>query len=169
MIPQEICQLKFTPPRQEPVPFMSKWCIDPNAEPVPDQTYDESEAQADPIGPEVADDSAATPQTLYGAPGAGPGDEENFEIPPPPLGNEDAFEQAASSYDEPVFEDAALAQSYGAPRGQQSPNALYGAPQPQSQRSNGGGRRQGPRSGGGPRRRNGGNKGGRRGKIFMIL
>lgn len=49
VIPQEICQLKFTSPREESKPFMSKWCIDPNAEPVPDQTYDDSDSPP-PLG-----------------------------------------------------------------------------------------------------------------------
>merc|ERR1711983_276326 len=70
VIPQEICQLKFTTPREEPVPFMSKWCIDPNAEVTPDTTYDENDAAADPIGPEVTESSR--PDALYGAPRGGP-------------------------------------------------------------------------------------------------
>ena len=43
VIPQEVCQLKFDTPKQEVVPFMSKWCIDPNEEVVPDSTYDETQ------------------------------------------------------------------------------------------------------------------------------
>lgn len=150
VIPQEICQLKFTSPREEAKPFMSKWCIDPNAEVVPDQTYDESDAEGEPLGPDSQDDSAATPQTLYGAPG-GAFEEEAFDIPPPPE-DEQAFEQAASSYDEPVT--APLAQNYGGPQSAASPNALYDAPP----RSSGG-----PRRNGGQRRNGAGGNGRRRG------
>ena len=46
VIPQEVCQLKFDTPTQEVVPFMSKWCIDPNEEVVPDSTYDETQGSA---------------------------------------------------------------------------------------------------------------------------
>ena len=46
VIPQEVCQLKFDTPKQEVVPFMSKWCIDPNEEVVPDSTYDENQGIA---------------------------------------------------------------------------------------------------------------------------
>ena len=45
VIPQEVCQLKFDTPKQEVVPFMSKWCIDPNEEVVPDSTYDETQGR----------------------------------------------------------------------------------------------------------------------------
>eukprot|EP00095_Tigriopus_kingsejongensis_P000842 maker-scaffold546_size140615-snap-gene-0.28 protein:Tk00842 transcript:maker-scaffold546_size140615-snap-gene-0.28-mRNA-1 annotation:"pbcv-specific basic adaptor domain-containing protein" len=48
IIPQEICNLKFTSPQQVEKPLKTKWCQDPAA-PIPDQTYDEFNAGAPPI------------------------------------------------------------------------------------------------------------------------
>ena len=40
IIPQEICNLRFTSPRKESKPLRSEWCLDES--PVqPDETYDE--------------------------------------------------------------------------------------------------------------------------------
>ena len=157
VIPQEICQLKFTTPREEPVPFMSKWCIDPNAEVTPDTTYDENDAAADPIGPEVTESSR--PDALYGAPGGGDQpeyqdyEEEDLSIPPPPPVEDEPFEQTESTYEEPVYDDfddsaaSALDTGYGSP----APSAPRGGP-----RRNGG--NAGPRRGNRPkgnRRKNG--------------
>ena len=68
LIPQEVCQLKFTQPEEIDKPLMTKWCIDPNAEVVPDETYDDANS------PAVIDGSAADPLAEYG----------NGNIPPPP-------------------------------------------------------------------------------------
>jgi len=48
VIPQETCNLKFTPPRKEQKPLISEWCQD-DSPPVPDQTYDDYNALAPPI------------------------------------------------------------------------------------------------------------------------
>ena len=152
-IPQEICQLKFTTPREEPVPFMSKWCIDPNEEVVPDSTYDENDAADDPLGPETTESSR--PDALYGAPGGGPADysedyeEEDLAIPPPPPEPEadEPFEQTESTYQEPVYDDYEDSASSALDTGYGSPTAPAPAPAP---------RQGGPRRGGngGPRRNN---------------
>ena len=140
---------------------MSKWCIDPNAEVEPDQTYDESEAAAPPEGPETTNQAQADPQspeTLYGAPPQG-GDYDDYDLaPPPPLADE-AFEQAESSFEEPVFEIDDTQQ------GPSRPNSLYDAP-PSGPPRRGGGQQGGPRRGGGPRRNNRNGGGRRRGKFF---
>ena len=157
---------------------MSKWCIDPNAEVVPDQTYDETDAAAPPEGPEEIPetteasqpDSQEAPEQLYGAPGLGGGNDydyegDNFDLAPPPLprDNEEAFEQAESSFEEPVFEidDSVRDQNFGGPRqGGAGVNTLYDAPAPSVPRGN---NRGGPRRGnGGPRRKQNGGR--RRGK-----
>ena len=157
---------------------MSKWCIDPEAEPVPDQTYDESNAGDDPLGPDTDDESL--PDTLYGAPGAGagadyagPSDYEDYgdDLAPPPLDDE-AYEQAESSYDSPVYDvntaAAPIAQNYDVPldndyedQGAGQPDNLYEAPvqQPPPRRNGNGG--------GGPRRQGGQNR--RRGKKWPCL
>ena len=43
IIPQEICNLKFSNPEQVEQPLQTKWCLDP-AEPTPGETYDEGNA-----------------------------------------------------------------------------------------------------------------------------
>ena len=48
IIPQEICNLKFTNPEQVEQPLKTKWCLDPS-EPLPGETYDESAALGSPI------------------------------------------------------------------------------------------------------------------------
>jgi len=135
IIPQEICQLKFDSAREEVKPFMSKWCIDPNEEIVPDQTYDENSGD-EPLGPESDDESQ--PAQLYEGPG---GDEQSgynppessadYEdygdlLPPPDPSADETFEAAASTYEEPVYEETPAGQNYGGPAAQ--PNALYDAP-----------------------------------------
>jgi len=101
VIPQEVCQLKFDTPRQEVVPFMSKWCIDPNEEVVPDSTYDETQGD-EPLGlddTEYEDYSESEPEQLYGAPALG-------EYAPP----EEAADEDYSSddYEEAVDEDFSI-------------------------------------------------------------
>eukprot|EP00094_Tigriopus_californicus_P013730 TCALIF_13286-PA protein Name:"Protein of unknown function" AED:0.02 eAED:0.02 QI:0/0/0.5/0.5/1/1/2/121/306 len=49
IIPQEICNLKFTSPKLVNKPLKTKWCLDESPI-VPDETYDESNAGAAPIG-----------------------------------------------------------------------------------------------------------------------
>lgn len=132
---------------------MSKWCIDPNEEVVPDQTYDESDAQDDPLGPDPEVTESSRPDALYGAPGGGDQpeyqdyEEEDLSIPPPPPPpvEDEPFEQAESTYEEPVYDElddsaaSALDTGYGSP-----------APAPTAPRRNGG-----PRRGNGTRRKNG--------------
>ena len=48
IIPQEICNLKFSNPEQVEKPLQTKWCLDPAA-PTPGETYDEREALGSPI------------------------------------------------------------------------------------------------------------------------
>merc|ERR1712038_643372 len=48
IIPQEICNLKFTNPEQVDQPLKTKWCLDPS-EPAPGETYDETAALGAPI------------------------------------------------------------------------------------------------------------------------
>jgi len=43
VIPQEVCNLKFTSPKQVEKPLMTKWCLDPTGA-EPGETYDESDA-----------------------------------------------------------------------------------------------------------------------------
>merc|ERR1712203_559808 len=43
IIPQEICNLKFSNPEQVDQPLKTKWCLDPS-EPAPGETYDENAA-----------------------------------------------------------------------------------------------------------------------------
>merc|ERR1712157_419551 len=47
-VPQEICSLRFTQPRQVPKPLQTRWCLDPTP-PTPGNSYEESESLADPI------------------------------------------------------------------------------------------------------------------------
>jgi len=57
IIPNEICQLKFTP-RREKKPIRSEWCLDES--PIQrDQTYDESSA----IGPPIKYDARSSRQS----------------------------------------------------------------------------------------------------------
>merc|ERR1711934_855908 len=48
IIPQEICNLKFSNPEQVDQPLKTKWCLDPS-EPLPGETYDETGAQGNII------------------------------------------------------------------------------------------------------------------------
>lgn len=48
IIPQEICNLKFTNPEQVEQPLQTRWCQDPAA-PAPGETYDEANALGSPI------------------------------------------------------------------------------------------------------------------------
>jgi hypothetical protein len=49
IIPQEVCNLKFTSPKQVDQPLKSRWCLDTSA-PEAGETYDESNALGGPIG-----------------------------------------------------------------------------------------------------------------------
>ncbi len=70
VVPQETCNLKFSPPKQVEKPLKSKWCIDPNADVVRDNGgYEESQAAAAPIGYNAA---ASAPQTSYAQPAQAP-------------------------------------------------------------------------------------------------
>jgi hypothetical protein len=47
--PQEVCNLRFSQPKEQEKPLKSKWCLDPTpAE--PGEQYDESNAQGEPLG-----------------------------------------------------------------------------------------------------------------------
>jgi len=45
IVPQEICNLKFSQPRQVPKPLQTRWCLDPTPA-APGESYDESNALA---------------------------------------------------------------------------------------------------------------------------
>eukprot|EP00095_Tigriopus_kingsejongensis_P000848 snap_masked-scaffold546_size140615-processed-gene-0.15 protein:Tk00848 transcript:snap_masked-scaffold546_size140615-processed-gene-0.15-mRNA-1 annotation:"hypothetical protein" len=49
IIPQEICNLKFTSPQQVDQPLKTKWCLDPTPA-AAGETYDENSAGAAPLG-----------------------------------------------------------------------------------------------------------------------
>lgn len=117
-IPQEVCQLKFSTPRQVDKPLMTKWCIDPNAEVVSDETYEESNAIADVLPASAAPEYGAPAAPGYGSPSA---------PPPPPAPAPVAFPEA----------DFAIAPQGGyqepAPLPTPTPNqvpTLYDAPAP---------------------------------------
>ena len=48
VIPQEVCNLKFTAPKLVKKPLMTKWCLD-ESEPTPGETYDEEAALDAPV------------------------------------------------------------------------------------------------------------------------
>jgi hypothetical protein len=48
IVPKETCVLKFTQPKQVPVPLKTRWCLDPT-EAAPGESYDESDALGAPI------------------------------------------------------------------------------------------------------------------------
>ena len=48
IIPQEVCNLRFTTPKLSKKPLITKWCLD-DSPVVPDETYDESQARGQPI------------------------------------------------------------------------------------------------------------------------
>ena len=54
IIPQEVCNLKFTSPQLVKKPLMTKWCLD-DSPPTPGETYDEADALADPVGSAASD------------------------------------------------------------------------------------------------------------------
>ena len=45
IVPQEICNLRFTQPRQVPKPLQTRWCLDPTPA-APGESYDENNALA---------------------------------------------------------------------------------------------------------------------------
>ena len=48
IVPQEICNLKFTAPKLQKKPLLTKWCLDDSPSP-PGETYDEINARGSPI------------------------------------------------------------------------------------------------------------------------
>merc|ERR1712117_505617 len=66
IVPQEICNLKFTQPQQVDKPLLTKWCLDPTPA-APGESYDEENAAAPPIGPPEAGPESA-PQPAYEEP-----------------------------------------------------------------------------------------------------
>ena len=151
LIPQEVCQLKFTAPEQVDKPLMTKWCIDPTAEVVPDLTYDDAnsppvitdtDTQAQPQygnGPPPPPPPRVTtePPTLYGAPPSAARDFatqgfDSFSTPDLPQ------QFSASNYQNSIAAPAPVASAYNAqsPSGYGAPNTGYGGPTPIS--NNGG-------------------------------
>jgi len=144
LIPQEVCQLKFTTPEEIEKPLMTKWCIDPNAEVIPDQTYDDANSP-----PVIDENSNAQPQygnapppppppratpeppTLYGAP---PGAADNYQT----QGFEDFAtpnvpqDFSASNYQNSFAPPTPVASAYNtqSASGYGSPNTGYGGPTP---------------------------------------
>ena len=59
IIPQEVCNLKFSNPEQIDAPLKTKWCQDP-APPTPGETYSEAEAAAPPLA-DYGNSQAALP------------------------------------------------------------------------------------------------------------
>merc|ERR1712123_11590 len=49
IVPQEVCNLKFSQPRQVPMPLQTRWCLDPTPA-APEESYDESDALKQPLG-----------------------------------------------------------------------------------------------------------------------
>ena len=49
IVPQEVCNLKFSQPKQVPKPLLTRWCLDPTPA-APGESYDESNALGAPIG-----------------------------------------------------------------------------------------------------------------------
>jgi len=49
IVPKETCTLKFSQPKQVPVPLQTKWCLD-DTPAAPGESYDEADALGDPIG-----------------------------------------------------------------------------------------------------------------------
>merc|ERR1712029_142598 len=54
IVPQEICNLKFSQPRQVPKPLQTRWCLDPTPA-APGESYDESNALAGVIDERIQD------------------------------------------------------------------------------------------------------------------
>ena len=101
IIPQEICNLKFSAPKQVDKPLKSKWCIDPNADVERDEGgYDENNAAAAPIGYNAAE--SAPPVYSQPAPSA-PTSYAQPVAPPPPA-------PATSSYAQPAAAPTSYAQ-----------------------------------------------------------
>ncbi|XP_040565820.1 uncharacterized protein [Lepeophtheirus salmonis] len=69
IIPQEVCNLKFTQPKQVDQPLKTKWCLDDTPSP-PGESYEESNALGQPLGTaaSVADPiiTPREPLPLYG-------------------------------------------------------------------------------------------------------
>ncbi len=81
IIPQEVCNMKFSPPELIEKPLLSRWCLDP-AEPTPGESYEESN-QTPPVitePPETASERQPQPEL--------PG----YEPPQEPTGLYDANE-----------------------------------------------------------------------------
>ena len=142
LIPQEVCQLKFSTPEQVEKPLMTKWCIDPNAEVEPDTTYDDVDRP-----PVITNDDDAQPQygnappppppprdttdppTLYGAP---PGAArtfatqgfDNFAAPNIPQ------DFSASNYQNSIAAPASSSYGSQSSSGYGAPNSGYGGPTP---------------------------------------
>ena len=73
IIPQEICNLRFSSPQQIEKPLKTKWCLDPTA-PEPGETYGEAESQPVPTftPPEPVLPGYAAPEPAPALPGYSP-------------------------------------------------------------------------------------------------
>jgi hypothetical protein len=49
IIPQEVCNLKFSAPQQIDKPLLTRWCLDPSDSP-PGENYNENDALGSPLG-----------------------------------------------------------------------------------------------------------------------
>ena len=118
VIPQEVCNLKFTPPQQVDKPLKTRWCIDPNAPVERGETYEESAAAAAPVSTYGA--AASAPQS-YSQP-----------APPPPAPAPTSYSQPApaapapSSYSEPA--PSSYGQPSAPPPPPPSPSPVYYKP-----------------------------------------
>ena len=113
IIPQEICNLKFTAPKSIDKPLKTKWCIDPNAGVERDETYAESESQAAPIS------------TGYGGPQPTSPSYQPPPPPPPPVYTQ-AESAPASTYAQPA------PNSYSQPQPAAPAPSSYSEPAPSS-------------------------------------
>merc|ERR1712086_644820 len=50
IVPREICNLKFSQPKQVPKPLQTRWCLDPTPA-TPGESYDENDALGSPFSP----------------------------------------------------------------------------------------------------------------------
>ncbi|XP_059082330.1 paternally-expressed gene 3 protein-like [Tigriopus californicus] len=124
VIPQEICNLKFTPPKSEKKPLKTKWCIDPYGEVEPDETYGDTPPKSPPVGDYSR--PAASSQVGYAQPA--PPSYGNPTPPPTTYGNPNP---PPSTYNQPI---APAPTSYAQPTGdsysQPAPSAPSSYAQP---------------------------------------
>ena len=114
IIPQEICNLKFSAPKQVDKPLKTKWCIDPSAGVEKDEGgYDEGNAQAAPIGYNAGEgngqaapapigySAAESAPPVYSQPAPSAPASYAQPIAPPPPAPTSYAQPAPSGYNEP--------------------------------------------------------------------